>query len=86
MEITYQILCQLRNGSGLGLPAHAIDTARAMPVDQLRPTIDPNALQGLKFSSCLPDNRGERILEERLREERGIQYLKDSPVRIVAMG
>ena len=66
--------------------SEAIDTARAMPMDQLRPTIDPNALQGLKFSSCLPDGRGERILEERLRENRGIRYLKDSPVRIVAMG
>jgi ATP-dependent Lhr-like helicase len=64
----------------------AIDTARAMPMDQLRPTIDPNALQGLKFSSCLPGGRGERILEERLRDDRGIRYLKDSPVRIVAMG
>ena len=66
--------------------SEAIDTARAMPMDQLRPTIDPDALQGLKFSSCLPDGRGERILEERLRDERGIRYLKDSPVRIVAMG
>ena len=26
------------------------------------------------------------VFEERLREERGIQYLKDSPVRILARG
>jgi hypothetical protein len=32
------------------------------------------------------DCRGEQHLDERLREERGIQYLKDSPVRIVAIG
>jgi hypothetical protein len=66
--------------------SEAIDTARAMPADQLRPTIDPNALQGLKFSSCLPDGRGSRILEERLREEQGIRYLKVTPVRIIAAG
>ena len=66
--------------------AEAIDNARAMAPAALLPLIDPRALRGLKFSSCLPDGQGEHILQQRLREERGIHYLIATPVRVVAAG
>ena len=40
--------------------------------------------RGLKFSSCLPDRLGEAILQERLSEPAGIEYLRNTPVRNLA--
>ncbi len=71
----------LKGECKIGALLDAINSARSASASELRPMIDPRALRGLKFSSCLPDGRGESILQERLAETSGIEYLRNSPVK-----
>ncbi len=53
----------------------AIRELRSIAVEALRPSIDETALDGLKFSACLPVELGTQMLAERLADTDGARHV-----------
>ncbi len=53
--------------------AKSLDALQVRDVKQMRPTIEPRAMFGLKFSQCLPDDLAVHVLETRLRDPAAIE-------------
>jgi ATP-dependent Lhr-like helicase len=51
--------------------------------DQIVPQADEQALEGLKFSECLPHELATRVVQSRLSDERGVADVISRSVRIV---
>ena len=64
----------------------AIRALRSMDVATLRPSIDETALDGLKFSACLPVELGTQMLAERLADAAGARNVLQRDVAIVVEG
>jgi ATP-dependent Lhr-like helicase len=62
----------------------AIEEIRAHDVAELLPTIDEAAIDGLKFSECLPTELALHLLRMRSRDEAGVRQLLREPVRFVS--
>jgi ATP-dependent Lhr-like helicase len=63
-------IAQLRSGE---LPVHL-------------PAISDDALEGLKFSVCLPDQLARTVLEQRAHDEEAVRWVKQAPTRLVSEG
>jgi ATP-dependent Lhr-like helicase len=54
-----------------------------VPPDQMVPQADEQALEGLKFSECLPHELATRVVQARLSDERGVADVIGRLARIV---
>jgi ATP-dependent helicase Lhr and Lhr-like helicase len=61
----------------------AIERLSSLPHSEFLPEIDEKALEGLKFSDCLPLDLALRLLQRRLQDEHGITQTLARPVRYV---
>jgi hypothetical protein len=62
----------------------AVEELRSRNPDTLLPTVSPDALEGLKFSDCLPSQLAVHILGTRARDWMAIEHVLDRPVRLVS--
>jgi len=65
---------------------HAIDELRARSVETFHSAIDDRAIEGLKFSECLPIDLAREMLEARLRDSSAIQETLAQKLRSVKVG
>lgn len=72
-----------------GIPVDAIrrgiDRLRTIPVEDLVPDVDEAAIEGLKFSACLPPLLAQIVLQARLRDSDSISTLLREAVRFVVI-
>ncbi|HVC93473.1 MAG TPA: DEAD/DEAH box helicase [Pirellulales bacterium] len=61
----------------------AIEAIRARSADQLLPNVDEAALNGLKFSECLPKELGLHVLQVRMLDRAALELVQRQPVRFV---
>lgn len=77
-------------GLGFESPLTASDVERAVAqlreqdVSQMQPDVDQRAIDGLKFSECLPPNTALHTLQCRLRDPAGAGAVLGQPLRVVA--
>jgi ATP-dependent Lhr-like helicase len=62
----------------------AIGEVRSQNLMELLPEIDEPALEGLKFSECLPKEMGVQMLQLRLRDTEALKKILAQPVRFVS--
>jgi ATP-dependent Lhr-like helicase len=62
----------------------AMHELRALKPADLLPVIDPAAVEGLKFSECLPPELAIHVLQMRTRDPAGLDAVVRAPVRFVA--
>ena len=61
----------------------AIEAIRQHDVVAMRPAVDEAAIEGLKFSACLPINLATEVLERRLQEPEATRHILLERVRFV---
>lgn len=64
----------------------AIDHLQTRDTCELLPDVDERAIQGLKFSECLPENMAVMMLQLRLQDLTGIRKSLKQPPRTIAQG
>ncbi len=62
---------------------HAIGAIRQHDVAEMRPAVDEAAIDGLKFSECLPIDLATEMLERRLQEPEATRRVLEEHVRFV---
>ena len=62
----------------------AIESLRSCDPGELLPAIDPQALEGLKFSACLPQELGIHLLAIRARDPAAVEHVLGNQVRLVS--
>jgi ATP-dependent Lhr-like helicase len=62
----------------------AIESLRSCDPATLLPTVDPQALEGLKFSDCLPPGVGLHLLAMRTRDPVAVEHVLGTRVRLVS--
>jgi ATP-dependent Lhr-like helicase len=62
----------------------AIMELRSCDQDELLPAVDPQALEGLKFSDCLPQRLGMHVLAVRTRDPAAVEHVLETRVRLVS--
>jgi ATP-dependent Lhr-like helicase len=71
------------NTSGAGL-LRMIERLRQAQDDTIVPDVTAKALDGLKFSECLPPELASTVLRRRMTDERAVQNVLAEPVRLLA--
>jgi len=61
----------------------AITAIRQHDVTDMRPAVDEAAIEGLKFSECLPNDLAIEMLERRLQEPNATRYILEEHVRFL---
>lgn len=76
----------IRFGQGVSLTdvEQAILGLRSQSVTDLLPVVDERAIEGLKFADCLPAPLALDMLQARMREESGAQYVVAQATRYVS--
>ena len=76
---------RLRIGSPVNLDdvEAAIESIRQQSVDEMNPAIDEAAVEGLKFSACLPPQMATEVLSRRLQDVAATSTILGQPVRFV---
>lgn len=67
----------------VGHVERAIEDLRAGEAGEFRPNIDPAAVEGLKFSECLPVEFAVHVLQARARDVRALDDMLRQPVRFL---
>jgi ATP-dependent Lhr-like helicase len=62
----------------------AFQDMRSREASNLVPAVDEAAVDGLKFSECLPPDLAKRVLEIRNRDDAGVERVLRTPIRIVS--
>ena len=62
----------------------AIQSVRGRDLDTMCPAVDEQAIEGLKFSSCLPIEMAVHTLSSRLRDSRALRMALEARVRLVS--
>jgi hypothetical protein len=62
----------------------AIHTIRALDAETLVPEVTTKALEGLKFSACLPPELATRVLQRRMADSDAVRRVLSQPVQLVA--
>ena len=62
----------------------AIEALWSCDHDELLPMVDPLALEGLKFSDCLPPELGIHVLAVRARDRVAVDHIFGTRVRVVS--
>jgi ATP-dependent Lhr-like helicase len=77
--------CSIRFAEALPLDEaeRAIAAVRAMPPTAILPDVDPAAVDGLKFSQCLPPGMAADVLRQRLADATAIAAALTDPVHCV---
>lgn len=80
--------CSLRFAPGLSLDAaaRAVDAVRAMKATDIWPDVDPAAVDGLKFSACLPASLAEDVIRSRCADAPAIAAALGEEVHTVVGG
>ncbi len=60
-----------------------LEAVRNLEPMQFRPVVDEQAVEGLKFSECLPETVALRVVEERLADVNAVARVVAEPVRAV---
>ena len=63
---------------------NALNVLRSKTVSEMRPAIDDRAIEGLKFSECLPTALANQMLEARLRDSKAVRETLALKLRNVA--
>ena len=61
----------------------AVAEIRSREVSDMRPQVDERAIEGLKFSECLPNEMALDLLERRLQEPETARRVLEEPVRFL---
>jgi len=61
----------------------AIGVIRQQNISEMRPIVDESAIDGLKFSECLPVDLATEMLERRLQDQESTQKVLEELVRFV---
>ncbi len=61
----------------------AFDALRSLPAEELLPEVNEEALQGLKFSDCLPPELGIRMLQARMSDPAGVQQCLQKEIQVM---
>ena len=61
----------------------AIETVRQQDAVTMRPAVDEAAIDGLKFSACLPIDMATELLVRRMCDAKATERVLRAPVRIV---
>ncbi len=61
----------------------AIGVIRQQDISEMRPIVDESAIDGLKFSECLPVDLATKMLERRLQDQESTQRVLEELVRFV---
>ena len=65
--------------------ANAIHTIRALDAETFRPEVTAKALEGLKFSACLPPELASRVLQRRMTDSDAVRRALAEPARLVTV-
>jgi len=63
----------------------AVQTVRERPATALWPELEERALGSLKFVECLPDDLARQILQHRLHDEPGLNWVLKQPLRNIVL-
>lgn len=63
----------------------AIEELRSRDSGTLLPTVSPEALEGMKFSDCLPRELATHVLGIRNQDPAGVQHVLQEPIRCVSL-
>ena len=63
----------------------ALGALRAHDVSEMSVAVEEHAIEGLKFSECLPHDLALHMLRTRLCDYPAVQYIVGQPVRFVAV-
>lgn len=74
----------IQGGKGLSEVTAAVRELGARDPSSMTPLVAEDALEGLKFSQCLPKELAMATLASRLRDTSGIRQLFSQPLRIVS--
>ena len=77
--------CSINFPEGLALDEaeRAIAAVRATQPAEILPDIDPAAVEGLKFSQCLPPGAAAEVVRRRLADLPAVSAVVDEPMRTV---
>ena len=64
---------------------NAIHAIRALDAETLVPEVTTKALEGLKFSACLPPELASRVLQRRMADSDAVRRVLAEPARLVAV-
>ena len=64
--------------------ADAIHAVRALDQETLKPDVTPKALDGLKFSACLPPELATKVLQSRMIDRNAVQRILAEPAKLVS--
>ncbi len=63
----------------------ALGELRAHDVNEMSVAVEEHAIEGLKFSECLPRDLALDMLRTRLCDSPAVQYILEQPVRYVSV-
>ena len=63
---------------------HTVDHLRLQEVERMRPAVEDDAMEGLKFSACVPPRLAVEMLEERLCDPEATRRILGQSVRFVS--
>jgi ATP-dependent Lhr-like helicase len=64
---------------------NAIQAIRALDAEKLVPNVTTKALEGLKFSACLPPDLATRVLQLRMTDSDAVRRVLAEPAQLVAV-
>lgn len=64
---------------------NAIHTIRALDAETFVPEVTQKALEGLKFSACLPPELASRVLQRRMADSDAVRRVLAEPAQLVAL-
>jgi ATP-dependent Lhr-like helicase len=74
----------VEGAEGVAAVEEAVRRLGGMDVSAMEPQVEEAALEGLKFSQCLPKELALAMLASRLRDEPAIRAVLSQPVRVVS--
>ena len=77
---------QVGAGAHLGAVARAIESLRGVDPRQIVPSVSEDALQGLKFSVCLPPHVASEVVREHFADGPGVAQVIERRPRVVIEG
>jgi ATP-dependent Lhr-like helicase len=74
----------VEGAEGLSAVAEAIRELGLWDPATMRPTIDEDAVEGLKFAACLPRELGLAVLGARMQDAAAVREVLGQPLRVVS--
>ncbi|QEG24774.1 DEAD/DEAH box helicase [Mariniblastus fucicola] len=80
------LMIRWATSSNLDAMEQAIHQLKEMELADIEPLIDDQAIEGLKFSECLPHHRAIELLQARLNDRDAVQLTLAKHTRLIAAG